>query len=134
MNAERVYVWELPVRVTHWVNFVAILLLSGTGLYIGNPILGGSVSLMAWMRGMHRITAWLFVASLALRTYWAFAGNKWASWRELFPYFTRDGRRMMARTFLYYTFLRREPPGTIGHNPLPGLPYSAVVTRRPTRL
>ncbi len=128
MNAERVYVWELPVRATHWVNFVAILVLSGTGFYIGNPILGGSVSLMAWMRGVHRITAWVFVASLALRTYWAFAGNKWASWRELFPYLTGDGRRMMARTFLYYTFLRREPPGSIGHNPLAGLAYSAVVT------
>ncbi len=128
MDEKPVYVWEVPVRLTHWVNVLAILVLSGTGFYIGNPILGGSVSLMAWMRGVHRITAWVFVASLALRTYWAFAGNDWASWRELFPYLTREGRRVMARTFLYYTFLRREPPGTVGHNPLAGLAYSAVVT------
>jgi Ni/Fe-hydrogenase 1 B-type cytochrome subunit len=128
MNRKPVYVWEVPVRLTHWVNFLAILVLSATGFYIGNPILGGSVSLMAWMRGIHRITAWVFVASLALRTYWAFAGNEWASWRELFPYLTHEGRRVMARTFLYYTFLRREPPGTVGHNPLAGLAYSAVVT------
>ena len=128
MSGERVYVWEVPVRLTHWVNFVAILVLSGTGFYVGNPILGGSVSLMAWMRGTHRITAWVFVASLALRTYWAFAGNRWASWRELFPYLTRDGWRTMIRTLQYYTFLRREPPGTVGHNSLAGLAYSAVVT------
>lgn len=124
---QRVYVWEGPVRLTHWVNVASILVLSATGFYIGNPVLGGSVSLMAWMRGVHRITAYVLIASLALRTYWAFAGNAWASWRELLPYFWRDGREGMVRTFLYYTFLRREPPRMVGHNPLAGLAYSAVV-------
>jgi Ni/Fe-hydrogenase 1 B-type cytochrome subunit len=122
-----VYVWELPVRLTHWVNVLAIVVLSVTGFYIGNPLPGGSVSLMAWVRGIHRLTAWVFVASLALRTYWAFAGNQWASWRALAPYLTREGQRSMVRTFLYYTFLRRRPPGGLGHNPLAGVAYSAVV-------
>jgi Ni/Fe-hydrogenase 1 B-type cytochrome subunit len=124
---QRMYIWQVPVRLTHWVNVLAILILSATGFYIGNPVLGGSVFLMAWVRGVHRITAYVFIASFALRTYWAFAGNRWASWRELFPYLWRDGRRGMARTFLYYTFLRRDPPRTVGHNPLAGLAYSAVV-------
>lgn len=124
---ECVYVWQVPVRLTHWVNVLAILILSATGFYIGNPVLGGSVSLMAWVRGVHRITAYVFIASLALRTYWAFAGNAWASWRELFPYLWRDHRRSMVQTFLYYTFLRRRPPGAVGHNPMAGLAYSAVV-------
>ncbi len=124
---ECLYVWQVPVRLTHWVNVLAILILSATGFYIGNPMLGGSVYLMAWVRGVHRIMAYVFIASLALRTYWAFAGNRWASWRELFPYFWRDGRRGMIQTFLYYTFLRRQPPGSVGHNPMAGLAYSAVV-------
>jgi Ni/Fe-hydrogenase 1 B-type cytochrome subunit len=128
MAIERVYVWEVPIRLTHWVNVLAILVLSATGFYIGNPVLGGSVSLMAWVRGVHRIAAYVLIASLALRTYWAFAGNEWASWRELFPYLWRQGRRGLARTFLYYTFLRREPPRMVGHNPLAGLAYSAVVS------
>lgn len=127
MNGGRVYVWEVPVRLTHWVSVLAILVLSGTGFYIGDPIFGGSVSLMAWMRGVHRITAYVFIAGVMLRTYWAFAGNEWASWRALFPYLTAEGRRQMARTFLYYTFLRRQPPGGLGHNPLAGMAYSAVV-------
>jgi Ni/Fe-hydrogenase 1 B-type cytochrome subunit len=127
MNGERVYVWEVPVRLTHWVIVLAILALSGTGFYIGDPIFGGSVSLMAWMRGAHRITAYVFIAAVLLRTYWAFAGNQWASWRALFPYLTAEGRRQMTRTFLYYTFLRRQPPGGLGHNPLAGIAYSAVV-------
>ncbi len=127
MNGGRVYVWEVPVRLTHWVTVLAILVLSGTGFYIGDPIFGGSVSLMAWMRGVHRITAYVFIAAVMLRTYWAFAGNEWASWRALFPYLTAEGRRQLARTFLYYTFLRRQPPGGLGHNPLAGMAYSAVV-------
>jgi len=127
VNGERVYIWEVPVRLTHWVSVLAILVLSGTGFYIGDPIFGGSVSLMAWMRGVHRISAYVFVSSVLLRTYWAFAGNEWASWRALFPYLTAEGRLQMARTFLYYTFLRRQPPGGLGHNPLAGIAYSAVV-------
>ncbi len=124
---ERVYVWEVPVRLTHWVNVLAILVLSATGFYIGNPVLGGSAYLMAWVRGVHRITAYVFIASVALRLYWAFAGNRWASWRALVPYFWREDRRGLLQTFLYYTFLRRRPPGSVGHNPMAGLAYSAVV-------
>lgn len=124
---ERVYVWEVPVRLTHWVNVLAILVLSATGFYIGNPVFGGSVYLMAWVRGVHRISAYTLIVSLAFRIYWAFAGNAWASWRAVVPYVTREGRRDMVATFLYYTFLRRRPPGAVGHNPLAAIAYSAVV-------
>ena len=34
----RVYVWELPVRVYHWINAVALVLLCVTGYLIGAPI------------------------------------------------------------------------------------------------
>jgi Ni/Fe-hydrogenase 1 B-type cytochrome subunit len=124
---ERVYVWEVPVRLTHWVNVLAILTLSATGLYIGNPVfLGGTGAVMSGVRALHRITAYLFVASVALRIYWAFAGNAWASWRVLFPYLTRQGRAELVQTFLYYTFLRRRPPAAVGHNALASLAYFAV--------
>jgi Ni/Fe-hydrogenase 1 B-type cytochrome subunit len=127
MKGERVYVWEVPVRLTHWVIVLAILVLSATGFYIGHPVVGGSVSLMAWVRGIHRLAAWVFVASLLLRTYWAFAGNQWASWRVLFPYLTAEGRRGMGGVFSYYIFFRWRPPSFVGHNPLAGATYSLVV-------
>jgi len=122
-----VYVWELPVRFTHWVNFGAIGVLSVTGFYIGHPFLAGGGSLMSWMRAVHRLAGYVLVASLLLRAYWGFAGNEWASWRVLFPWFTREGRRGLRQTFLYYVFVRREPPREIGHSPLAALAYSAVV-------
>lgn len=124
---ERVYVWEVPVRLSHWGYVVGILVLSGTGFYIGNPVFGGSVALMSWMRGIHRIAAWFLVASVLVRTYWALVGNQWASWRVFFPYFGREGRREMAEMFLYYTFLRRRPPRAVGHNALAGVAYSVIV-------
>ena len=123
----QVYVWEFPVRLTHWVNFAAIGVLSVTGFYIGHPFLAGGGSLMSWMSAVHRLAGYALVASLLLRVYWAFAGNQWASWRALFPWLTPDGRAAMRQTFLYYTFVRREPPREAGHNPLAGMAYSAVV-------
>ena len=33
----RVYVWQLPVRITHWLIAGSILVLSVTGFYIGTP-------------------------------------------------------------------------------------------------
>lgn len=131
---QRLYVWEIPVRLTHWVNVLSIVVLSVTGYYIGNP--WSQVSQREWygryfmgnVRYIHFVFAFIFVASLALRTYWAFKGNEWASWRNLFPFLTADGRKALRDALSYYTFLRREPPEVIGHNALAGLTYAVIVT------
>ena len=34
---QRVYVWELPVRLYHWVNAACIVILAASGFVIGNP-------------------------------------------------------------------------------------------------
>ena len=33
----RVYVWELPVRIYHWVNAACVVVLIVTGFIIGRP-------------------------------------------------------------------------------------------------
>ena len=129
----RLYVWEIPVRLTHWVNVACIVVLSFTGYYIGNPWI--LVSSREWygpyfmgiMRYTHYVTAFVLVASLLLRTYWAFVGNEWASWRGLFPFLTAEGRKSLGDALKYYLFLRREPPEVIGHNALAGLTYAVIV-------
>lgn len=129
----RVYVWEVPVRLTHWVNVASIVVLSFTGYYISNPYIFVSphepygAYFMGLMRYVHFVTAFVFVASLLLRTYWAFAGNEWASWRVLFPFLTAEGRRNMGKALRYYLFLRREPPEVAGHNALAGMTYMIIV-------
>jgi Ni/Fe-hydrogenase 1 B-type cytochrome subunit len=130
----RVCVWEVPVRLTHWVNVAMIVILSFTGYYIGNPYVQVSARevygtyFMGWMRLIHIVAAYLFVASLALRTYWAFiGGNRWASWRALIPFFTTEGRGKMLHSLQYYLFLRRDPPVGLGHNALAGFTYAWIV-------
>jgi len=54
--------------------------------------------------------------------YWAHAGNRYASWRALLPLTPRQ-RWRLRETVRYYAFRRREPPPSIGHNPLAGLAY-----------
>jgi len=34
---KRAYIWELPVRIFHWANALAIVVLAVTGLIIANP-------------------------------------------------------------------------------------------------
>jgi Ni,Fe-hydrogenase I cytochrome b subunit len=42
-----VYVWEWPVRLFHWVNFLSIMVLAATGYLIGNPFAIASIATMS---------------------------------------------------------------------------------------
>lgn len=121
-----VYVWQLPVRLTHWVNAIAILALSATGLYIASPYLVSAGFTMRWAQALHLLFGCIFVSSVALRVYWSFRGNRWASYRAFFPSLTREGRAAMKRALFYYLFLRRKLPGGIGHNALAAQTYTLV--------
>ncbi|HDZ59000.1 MAG TPA: Ni/Fe-hydrogenase, b-type cytochrome subunit, partial [Ignavibacteriales bacterium] len=35
---KRVYVWEIPVRIYHWLNALVVATLAVTGYLIGNPL------------------------------------------------------------------------------------------------
>lgn len=124
---QTVYVWDLPVRITHWVNVASILVLSVTGYYIGNPFIttsGPAVNqfLMGTVRFIHFTVAFVFTTSVLFRMYWAFRGNKYARWSQFLPA-TRGRRRALFKMIRYYTFFRREPPAEVGHNPLAGATY-----------
>ncbi|HYA31428.1 MAG TPA: cytochrome b/b6 domain-containing protein, partial [Thermodesulfovibrionales bacterium] len=70
---KREYVWEFPVRLTHWLNFLAILTLAVTGLYIGAPFIHaiyGKQLIMAQFRFVHFVAAYIFAVSVVVRIYW----------------------------------------------------------------
>jgi len=124
-----VYVWEFPVRFTHWVNVFSILTLAVTGYYIGNPFIHAykeSQYIMGWVRFIHFTAAYIFVVSLVIRLYWAFAGNQYASWKALFPFQAEKTVRLIQQ-ILYYSFLAEKPPLGVGHTPLAGLTYLLIV-------
>jgi len=125
-----VKVWDLPVRITHWVNVFSILVLSVTGYYIMNPFLGttGPATnqyLMGTVRFVHFATAFIFTVSVLFRVGWAFAGNQYARWNQFLPV-KRGRRQALLKMVGYYTFVRREPPAEVGHNPLAGITYIAI--------
>jgi len=82
----RVYVWELPVRIFHWVNAGSILLLFLTGLLIGAPqTLWMSdepyqQQWFGWVRFIHFATAYIFLFNILFRLYWSFVGNQYSRW------------------------------------------------------
>ncbi|WP_028552965.1 Ni/Fe-hydrogenase, b-type cytochrome subunit [Paenibacillus sp. UNC451MF] len=122
----KVYVWELPVRIFHWINAAAILLMIITGIYIGNPFLGSLVQeeayysfVMGWARYVHFLAAFVFTANLLVRWYWVFKGNKYATSNPLQKAFWME----TWETAKFYLFLPNKKPHYTGHNPLAQLSY-----------
>ena len=86
----RVYVWELPVRVYHWINAVALVVLCVTGYLIGAPLRPFYAAeayqqyWFGWVRFLHFTAAFIYVFNFAARIYWGFVGNKYARWNNFF--------------------------------------------------
>jgi Ni/Fe-hydrogenase 1 B-type cytochrome subunit len=104
--------------------------LAATGFAIGHPFLSvpGEARdhfVMGSMKAVHFYAAIAFTVSVLARLWWMFAGNRWASWRELVPT-TAARRRRFVETLRFYTFLRIDAPEEIGHNPVAGVTYLAV--------
>jgi Ni/Fe-hydrogenase 1 B-type cytochrome subunit len=124
------YVWDPVVRVTHWLIFGAVIVLSATGFYIGKPFGLSSkpanlTFVMGWVRLVHSYSAMVFSLSIFARLIWMFTGPPNARWNQFVPA-TRQRRRDLWGTFLFYTFIRRDPPPAVGHNALAGFSYIGV--------
>jgi Ni/Fe-hydrogenase 1 B-type cytochrome subunit len=126
-----IYVFELPVRLVHWTLVLCLIVLSLTGLYLEHPFAFHSSApahpgfTFAEIRFIHEVTAFVFIAAVLVRIYWAFAGNEYAHWRGLLP-ITAKQRQDLGKTVRFYTFRRRYPVLLNGHNPLAGLAYVAL--------
>ncbi len=127
--AVRVFVWELPVRVSHWVMVAAIAVLSFTGYYIYNPFLAVNSPnsfAMARVREIHVLAGFALICAFLLRLYWFFVGNRWSHWRAFIPIHRRQWRGM-GRMVKYYTFMSWDLTYHVGHNALAGATYTVVL-------
>jgi len=119
----RVYVWEIPVRVSHWVLVGSIVVLTVTGFYIANPFLEPpSGPIMTDVRTIHLLAAVALLISGLLRTVWLLAGNRFARWSAFLP-ITRAQIVEIFQQAGYYAFLRKEIPKVLGHNQLAATAY-----------
>lgn len=122
----KIYVWELPVRIFHWVNAACILILMITGIYIGNPFVSTTIPeeayysfLMGWVRYIHFSAAFIFTINLLFRWYWVYKGNAYSKSNPLRLEFLKG----MIETGKGYLFLKNKKGHYIGHNPLAELSY-----------
>ena len=122
-SIKSVYVYEAQVRVWHWINALAIVVLAVTGYFIGSPpsTQPGEASasfLMGYIRFAHFAAGYVFAVGMLGRIYWAFVGNHHA--RELFtlPIFNPAYWREVLTMLKWYAFLIPRPSRYVGHNPL----------------
>jgi Ni/Fe-hydrogenase 1 B-type cytochrome subunit len=125
----RVYVWQWPVRLYHWVNALCVVSLIATGLLIGAP-LAISYSTEAYqqywfgtVRFIHFVTAFVYFFNFLFRIYWGFVGNRFARWHRFIPYSKRQWKQIMdvLRIDVLLTSSHGQIP--IGHNMLAGFVY-----------
>ncbi len=125
-NFKRVYVWEIPVRIFHWLMVLSITILIITGFIIADPpaISSNAEAInsywFGYVRAIHMITAYILIAAVIVRVYWAFAGNQFANWRNYIPY-TKKGIKNILYVLKVDIFLMRDKEHklsniSIGHN------------------
>ncbi len=125
----RIYVWEFPVRLYHWINGFTILFLIITGFLIGNPLqlfYANEAYQQYWfgtVRFIHFVSAFIFFFNFLVRIYWGFVGNQFARWTNFIP--LKKARWKEIVNVLKVDVLQVDPSMRIeiGHNALAGFIY-----------
>ena len=118
---KRVYVWEFPVRLYHWVNALCVVMLCLTGYLIGKPlaITYSSEAYQQYWFG----TVFVFFFNFLVRIYWGFVGNTYARWTNFIPTKPSQWREMVKVFKLDILQEHGQRLITIGHNALAGTIY-----------
>lgn len=126
-----VYLWQLPLRIMHWVAAVAIVVLILTGFYIGRPYFmppmdSGAPYWVGFVRLVHFLAGAALAMTAIVRVYWLFAGNRFERFPALFPVRPRDWVNMFRQVKFYMLIHPERAPKYIGHNPMQQLSYTAM--------
>jgi Ni/Fe-hydrogenase 1 B-type cytochrome subunit len=135
-NYKRVYVWELPVRIFHWINVLCITVLAATGFIIADPpaiLSGAEASESYWfgtVRFIHFTAAYIFFFNMLLRIYWAFVGNRFSSWKAFLP-FNKKMRKNILHVLKVDILLQHDKTEdvrniSVGHNSIAAISYVAL--------
>jgi Ni/Fe-hydrogenase 1 B-type cytochrome subunit len=129
VTIQRVYVWQWPVRLYHWVNFLCVLALCATGYLIGAPLAlqtAREASFSYWfgtVRFIHFLAAFVFFFNFVFRIYWGFVGNEYARWHQFIPLKSRQWSEAAQVLKVDILQAQVEPMESVGHNSLAGLTY-----------
>ncbi|MDH3494075.1 MAG: Ni/Fe-hydrogenase, b-type cytochrome subunit [Acidobacteriota bacterium] len=125
----RVYVWELPVRLYHWINALVIVLLAVSGYLIGNPqaIFSADEAYQlywfGWVRFIHFAAAYIYFFNFLFRIYWGFVGNKYARWNRFIPVKKQQLKDLLEVLKVDIVESKLRGRISVGHNILAGISY-----------
>jgi len=87
IDREQVFVWSGKVRIFHWVNVMAILLLIVIGLIILNSkVIGVSSEGKVLLKTIHVLIGYVFATNLIIRIIVGFIGNAHERWSKILPF------------------------------------------------
>lgn len=128
-NLKEVYVWEIPVRLFHWLNALCIVVLISTGFMIANPL--AIIDAMeathsfgfGYIRLIHFIAGFVFFVNLIFRLYWSFAGNRFAKWNNFVLLKKEQWQELFEVIKVDILMLKTKPVESIGHNAVAATTY-----------
>jgi len=119
-----VYVYEAPVRLWHWINAAAIMVLIGTGYLIGSPPPSMEIAeathqfVFGYIRFAHFAAAMIMTVGFFARIWWAFRGNSHSRQMFYLPLHSGKWWAEVWHEIKWYAFLEKTPKKYVGHNPL----------------
>ncbi|MBY6030963.1 Ni/Fe-hydrogenase, b-type cytochrome subunit [Halomonas sp. DP8Y7-1] len=128
-----VYVYEAPLRLWHWTNALAILVLIVTGYFIGKPLptVSGEASdhfVIGYIRFAHFTAGYVLTIGFLFRFYWSLVGNHHAKQLFRLPLHRSEWWREVWFELRWYLFLEKRPRKYVGHNPLAQLAMFLFIT------
>lgn len=118
----RTYIWSKKIRLFHWLNVLAIIVLLAIGLVIWNAgALGVTTEGKILLKTAHVLVGYVFAANLLFRITIGFIGKNYERWAKTLP-FTRGYGEEIAQF--------RHTAGKVfkGHNPAGKLMVAALLT------
>lgn len=109
-------VWDLGVRLFHWINVLCVMSLIAVGIVILNSkSLGITNDGKIILKTLHVYIGYVFAVNLGWRFIRGFFGGKYARWKAILPL----GKKYKA---LLSAWIKGEkthnPPNFLGHNPI----------------
>ncbi len=126
---KRLYVWQLPVRIYHWLNALCVTVLAVTGYIIGSPpaLQNSSEAYLSYwfgdVRFIHFVAAFIFFFNFIFRIYWGFAGNRYANWNNFIPHTKKQFKEILHVIKIDIFQTKGKETLSIGHNSLAGFTY-----------
>ncbi len=132
MKAEKIYFHPVVVRITHWVNFFALLIMvtSGLKIYNASPIFG-DVTLptlftyggLAYARQYHFFAMWIFFINGAIWVLFNLLSRR----ARKATLFGKQDIKSVLPMIKYYLRLQKQHPFFTKYNALQKLAYTSVI-------